>query len=366
MENQTYIDELDFKSALKIIIKRKVLILIISLMSVIILATPALFEPKIYLATASITITPQNITHKIRLKSNLILTRIIQKLNLRNPSGKELSADELSEKLTTKNAGAENLTYLEVTADNPEKAKEIANTWVQEYLKYIQELNSQHINLVQDTASKQLEIARKNLQQAEENALNFRKTHKLVLMQTELLTKEKALDQIKKKLDQIEFDVKLKEITVTELKNQIATKNKQTPLYQDLEKRIVDNTTEINTFPIKTDYLKKMIQTMTEETLELDNELLQKEYELKILTHEVDIRQNEYRTLSERVNRERDDLAFLLGDVKILSTAISPTHSVNHGKLKKILSWASILGLILGIFIAFCIEFWQKGKKENI
>ncbi len=364
MENQRYIDELDLKSCIKIIVKKKTLILTTSLLSVLILATPALFEPKIYSATASITITPHNITHKIRLKSNLILTRIIQNLNLKNSSGKELSADELSEKLTTRNAGEDNLTYLDATADNPEKAKEIADTWVQEYLKHIQELNAQQVAITEGSIAKQLELAQAKLNQAHEDVLNFKKTHRVDLLRTELLARETALDGIKKQLAQMQFDVTLKEIMLAELKNQMASKDKRNATYPDLEKLIVENTIEINTFPSKAEYLKKTIETMTKENTQLNNELIDKELEITKLTHDVDVRQNEYHTVSDKMNTTRNDLALVLGEIKIISTAISPTQPVNHGKINKTIALTSVLGLMLGIFIAFCIEFWQKGKKE--
>ncbi len=365
MVNQPYCDEIDLKSLIKIIIKRKALVLMLTVAWIIVFLTPVIFAPKIYSAATAIAITPHSITHTTRLKSNLVLNQIINVLDLKHPSGKRITADELSEQLTTKNAGEENLTYLEATAETPEKAKEIANTWVQEYLKYLLELNAQKIIATEGSIAAQLEATHQKLRIAQENLLNFKKTHRLSNVKAELANKQNLLEQLKRELSESVFNIKLNEILLAELKNQIALQNQQSPIYKDLEERIVNTAIEINIFPSKTDYLKKSIEQLTQETVEMNDGILQKELDLTRLTEEVDIRHNEYYSFSNKMNAERNDTTLSLGDIKVISTAISPTKPINHGKIKHTLSLASFFGLSFGIFIAFCVEFWQKGRETN-
>ncbi len=364
MVNQTDLDELDLRDCIEIMVKRKKLIFAIMLITIISVAIIGFLEPKTYKATALISITPFNSTHKTRLLSNLILSKIIQNLNLKDSLGKEIAADRLLQKLAIKNLDSDSLTALYVIDPDPQQAKQIANAWAQEYLKYMQEFNLTAIQTSADMLTKQFQIARTHLNQAEEKVVNFKKEFKIDLMRTELLAEESTLNDIKREMTSMDLSLKNKEEILAELKKQILTKDKRSSIYDDLEKRILDTQIEINTLKPRSESLNNSFDSIKKACVTLDNEIVQKEFELTQLTRQLSIWQKSYNFFSDKMDAERNEKSLELSDVKIISPAAVPSYPVGHGKMKKNLQLASVIGLVLGLFITFCIEFWQKGKPK--
>jgi len=68
------------------------------------------------------------------------------------------------------------------------------------------------------------------------------------------------------------------------------------------------------------------------------------------------------------LRNQRNDLQILLSsskDFKIFEAPIRPKNPVGPKKKQNILI-AGMFSLILGVFLAFVLEFWQKSKKEEV
>ncbi len=68
------------------------------------------------------------------------------------------------------------------------------------------------------------------------------------------------------------------------------------------------------------------------------------------------------------LRNQRSDLRLLLEsakDFKVFESPIVPKHPVGPNK-KKIVALAGILSLMAGVFLAFCMEFWQKSKIGEV
>jgi len=426
---EIYEDEIDLREYINVIIKRKKLILAIFLVAVVVSAIASFFQPKVYMATVSIMITPSKLqnalqpstvlldvgkkgstgeyltsqpslslnTHEVLLKSSLILERVIRKLNLKDSSGGVLSNEALSKKVKVKMPKETNLIELVVSDAKPQEAMEIANTWAREYVGYSQELILGEVKGAGDFVVDQFEIARKNLFNAEEKVNDFNKRYKLDLMKAELAIKKATLGGYSNELAGMELGLKTKEDSLSELKKQIATQEKFiivskaitddalwqvsskekssaginksglrseiiNPIYQDLETRIVNIEIEINTLRPRVEYLNKSIESVKSESRELENDIIQKEFDLTQLTREVDICKKTYNIFSDKIEEARIIKAAQLGEVKIVSPAIAPSYPAGQNKKQKV-AIAGIVSLMLGVFLSFCMEFWQKGKK---
>lgn len=423
MDDNKYIveGEIDLGGYLKVLIKRKALILFLFFIGVTIAICQTFFTPKLYKASVSMMITPSkgqsaflspqissdaanyqsNIsipTHKMLLKEILVLERVIRQLNLTDVSGKNLNTDDLSKKLVIKEVDKTNMLKLEVTDAKPEDAKAIANTWAQEYVEYSQEVIMGEIKGSGKFISDQFEIARKNLIQSEEKVNDFRKKYKLDLMNAELNIKKLNLNAYKQELSNLELLLKNKKNSFSEYKKQIALQDKFVvvskaitddalwqlnakeknrietsknslkseiinPIYQDLETRIVNIEIEINTLNPKVEYLNKSIEVVKNESKELENDIIQKEFELSQLNREVDIYKKTYDTFSAKTEEVRIVKAVQLGEIKIISPAILPAYPVEQNK-KQVVALMGFVSLVISVFVAFFMEFLERGKKK--
>lgn len=174
-QNQKNIDEQKdiLRGYIKVINKRKNIILTVLLVSVITTAIITFATPSSYRASASIMVLPYKLqtndllsaknsldfakiagirdidlrqsvlsisTHEELLKSNIVLERVINTLNLKDKKGNILSFEDFEQKLHINVGKDTNILKLGVGDSNPQRAKDIANAWANEYLKYIEEV----------------------------------------------------------------------------------------------------------------------------------------------------------------------------------------------------------------------------------
>ena len=413
-------DDIDFKKYIGILIKWRRFILSLFLIGVLMAAVFTFCAPKIYKATTTIMILsfpsqsvissskglldlalPVSIdTHIALIKSNPVLEMTLQKLNLKDPSGRPVILEDLGNRLNiTKLIAGENLVQLEATDTNPQVAKAIANAWAEQYVVYSKEVIRGEITAIANFLVSQFEISRKNLRQAEEKVNTFKKEYKQDLLSAELSIKKQLLNNYKSELVGIELMLKTKADSLAELKKQIATqerfiivskaitddalwqlslkeKNRLemdksnlkseiiNPVYQGLEKRIVDTEIEVNILKPKKEYLSLSIESMRKEIKQMDNDIIEKDFELAQLTQETELCQKSYNSISEKIDAASMVKLAQFLDVKIISPANTPRSPVVQGKKKGIIV-AGLKSLLLGVVLAFCLEFWQKGKLQG-
>lgn len=396
-----YDDEINLMDYIKVIIKRKKIILGIFIVCVAAAVVISLLKPKVYQSAASIMIIDQEpkdslSTQKVLLKSNAVLERVVNRLNLTDSSGSRLSPNDISGKLDVKEVKKTNVLRLEAKDLNPEAAKELANAWADEYIKYSQKLISGEVKSSGDFIASQFEIAKKNLSQAEGKVRDFKDKHRIDLMQAELEIKKGGLNSRKKELMALVFSLKTKKDSLKELQKEIATQDKFiivskaitddalwqkeggennlgdfnkkklrseeiNPIYQNLETRIVNTNIELNTLEPKVEYLKKSIALLEKEINELEKTISQNQFELTWLNRQADIYKKTYDNLSAKIESARITRVMVLGNVKDVSPAVKPKFPVEPKK-RQMAAISAVLGLMLGIFIAFFVEFWEKNK----
>ncbi|MCL0086613.1 Wzz/FepE/Etk N-terminal domain-containing protein [Thermodesulfovibrionales bacterium] len=245
MSEQEYVeDEINLRDYIKVILKRKKLILTVFLVAVITTTVVSLLLPRVYEATTSIMIMPSRLptalsptqisldvldvegeramvpgrqviprpaiaipTHGVLLKSNTVLERIIDRLKLTDQAGKRLTPGDLKEQLNVEEIRDTNILRLEVERSNPRIAKEIANAWAEEYLKYSHELISGEVEGMGDFIVSQFEIARENLIQSEKAVKDFDIKEGISLMRIKLREKQSELDSNYANVHKLEFQL---------------------------------------------------------------------------------------------------------------------------------------------------------------
>lgn len=427
MSNQEYAEqEINLRDYINVIVKRKKIILTVFFVSVITTAILSFFIPKVYQATASIMILPSKAgavdifslpmekkegklgeyvaqkstlpfpTHKVLLKSDIVLERVINRLKLTNKSGKSLIPDDLSKRLDVKEVKETNILQLKTEDNDPRMAKEIVNNWLQEYIRYNQEFISGEVGGTGDFIVGQFEIAKQNITQAEEKVKDSQHKYKIDLMRAELDIKKRKLNYEKEELGNLESILKTKEDSLIQLKKEIEKQEKFiiiskaitddalwqkqdkgdlgdlnkrklrseqiNPIYQDLEIRIVNTEIELNTLKPKFEYLKKSIESTGKEIDKLEESINRREFELTQLSRQAAIYKRTYDSLAARIEEARISKAMQLGEVKVISLATEPRYPIKPSKRQNV-AISGIIGLMMGIFLAFFAEYWGKSKK---
>ncbi len=425
-------DEIDLKDYFDVIVRRKKVIIYIFIICVFTSALISFLIPKVYQADAAILITPSRIhttlspseislnvepssakgeylssrqptislpTHKLLLTSNIVLGRVLNNFSVSRKSKEEPTISSLMRKLKTTEIEETGIIQLEVQDNDPNAAKDIANIWAEEYIKYNQEIIIGEVTGTGEFINKQFELAKENLSQSEKKINEFKDKFKLDLMKAELDIKKGKLNSYKRELEGLEIDIKMKDSSLKELNKEIIKqekfiivskaitddalwqkveendrldefKNKKlsseviNPIYQTLEERIVDTEIELNTLKSKFEYLTKSIAVTAKEIDELEKAIHQKQFELTELIRQTAIYKTTYDNLSSKIEEARIIKAAQLGEVKLVSPAIEPAHPVKPKRIR-IVATAGIISLFMGVFIAFWLEFWEKGTAKD-
>lgn len=427
-EQKRYDDEIDLNTYLKAIIKKKNFIITVFLLAVIVTTAFSLFTPRTYRATALILITPAKIdkyldalkasqvfpndskaetsannptpaialpTHKMLLTSNAVLTRVINKLDLKDKQGHSLHAEDLLNSLQIKEEEQTNIFELSALDKDPELAMKIVNAWAGEYIQYSLEIISGEIKGTSDFVVDQFVTAKKNLYDSEQKLADFKDHYKIDLMQAELDLKKNALNSYKKDYLTLETTIKLQEDLLKELKTQIGNQSpfivtskaitnealwqasvqgknlddfdhmklkseSVNPIYQDLKSRIINIQTELVTNLSKGGYLREEIISTQRDINDLEKMLDKKEIEFHQLNREIKMYKKTYESLSDKIEEARMAKASQLGEVKLVSPAILPERPMSRNTVKNALL-AGIAALFLGSFLVFAKEVLIKG-----
>lgn len=239
MNNSSFPERnLYLRDYIDIIVRGKKIILWVVSISVITTAIISYIMPKVYQGTATIMIMPSKLqstlspsqigldfekkvtgeylgqkptislpTHKALLRSIAVMKRVIQKLKLTDKSGQLIMPDDLASNLDVKSAQETNIIQLRAYDNSPSMARDIVNTWAQEYVLYSQELISGEVKGTGDFISDQFEIARNNLTQAEQGVKDFDTRDGLSLLRIEMTQKQGELESQSANVYKLEFNI---------------------------------------------------------------------------------------------------------------------------------------------------------------
>jgi capsular polysaccharide biosynthesis protein len=337
-------------------------------------------------------------TYESLIKDREIEEEVIKKLNLDRPPY-EFTPDSLQGMITIESLKNTNLIKMNLQAGEPKLAKDIANVWASLFVEKNKNLNLLESKEAQRFIEEQLKISNQNLSKIEEEIREFNETDKIEIVENEIkgkaakilnhelriadikisLKKEKARkEQVIISLNEQDKVLKLsKSITNDQFFHQLMSKitngnfsdinltyvsEEANPIYYNLAQQLICTDILINSLQAEEKQLKENIDNYWERIESLKQELAQEKLTQLRLEREYNTAKGVYGVLSQKNEEVKIAVATESGLVKIASLAYEPRFPIKPNKKLNILI-AGVLGLFVGIFVAFFLEFWQKGKK---
>ena len=411
-------EEIDLREYINVLLKRKGIIILIFLIAVITASLVSFFYLKpVYEASAILMISKPKYqvelepkiqtqftsevslaTYESLIKDREIEKEVIKKLNLDQPPY-ELTPDSLQEMISIELLENTNLIKLNLQTGDPKLAKDIANVWAALFVEKNKDLNLQESKEAQGFIKEQLIIADRNLSKIEEEIREFDETNNIEIMDNEIkgktaealnydlrladiklsLQKEKARkEQVIIALNEQDKVLKLsKSITEDQFFHQLMSNitnanfsdvnltyisEEINPIYYNLVEQLISTDISINSSQAEEKQLKENIDDYWERIGKLKQELAQEKLTQSRLEREYNTAKGVYGVLSQKNEEVKIAVATESGLIKIASLAYEPTSPIKPNKKLNILI-SGVLGLFVGVFVAFFLEFWQKGKS---
>ena len=130
---------------------------------------------------------------------------------------------------------------------------------------------------------------------------------------------------------------------------------------RSLKQNLINRIISIESLSAEMLQLKENINDAWKRVNLLKQELAQEKLTQSRLEREYNTAKGVYDVLSQKAEEVKIAVATESGLVKIASLAYEPKFPIKPNKKLNILI-AGVLGLFVGIFVAFFLEFWQKGK----
>ena len=321
---QTEYDEIDLMDYVKVLLKRKWLILAIFLSAAIVAEVFSFLMPKVYKIDTALEIgqaagvpieDPGQVVEKIKGDVYGIFVR--EKLGI---------PEEKYPKIKTENLKDTRLISLAIESAEPQQAKNI-----------LEEINNLILAEYQEKIKTKKELIEQDIKTTEEKI-------KLV---------ESDIEKTKNKTQPIDEDIKRIE---NKINNAEEEKSNLEAKVEALERVLVYEQTPGTQFALF-DTKEKLANKKQEiEDLYLTINLLRRSKE------DLDVQVNSLKTNIESLNAQINSLRASLDEIKPTQVVKSPTVSASPIKPRPLLNIviAAVLGLFIGVFLAFFQEWWEK------
>jgi len=323
-----YEEEIDLMDYLKVIIKRRKLILAVFLIAIVAAGLFSFLLPKVYKIDAVLEIgqvaetmieAPSQVAEKITSEVYRIFVR--EKLGI---------PEEKYPKIKTENPKDTRLIILTIESANLQQAKTI-----------LEEINNLILAEHEEKIKAKKELIKQDIKTTEEKI-------KLV---------ESDVEKTKNKIKQIDEDIKRIE---NKIENANEEKKNLEAKIEALEKVLIyqqDPGTQFALFDTKEKLANKKQEI---ENLYLTINSLRRSKE------DLDVQINFLKTNIESLNAQINALKASLDEIKPTQIIKSPTISEEPVKPKPLLNIviAAVLGLFVGVFLAFFKEWWEKNKTK--
>lgn len=404
-------EEIDLHEYINVLLKRRGIIVLIFLIAVITASLVSYFVLKpVYEANVIIAVSKPKIgnslvdeisleEYKNLIKDIEIEEELIQKLNLNEPP-LELTPYDLEQMITIDLPKDSNLIKMNLQAVSSKLTKDIINTWATLFVEKNKRLYFDEVKKAKIDIGEKLKLAEQVFFEIEEKLMKFNETDNVKTIEDEIKYKTTKILDFKSRLIDIQLFLEKekagKEYIITAINKQekILKLNKLivddqffqqlisnitddnleiakltyvgeeiNPIYYDLAQQLISTNISINSLVAEENQLKKNINDFKASLENLKKEITEKKLILSQLNlnREYSAKEKLYSNLyiqAEEIQLTKTAEEDLL---KIGSLAYEPKAPIKPDKKLNILI-AGVLGLFVGIFVAFFLEFWQKGK----
>ncbi len=401
-------DETSLMDYLKVLWKWKRLILGGTLLCMILAAIISLLMPKVYRATALLLITDPKIegtwaTGTIRLppigtyvemiKSQGVATRAIEKLGLDNPPYQLTSEDLVNEILSVESMRGTNLIRIASEYKDPEKARDIANVVAITAVELNRTLNEGEAVRSRDFLKTQLDEASQALAKAEQELLAFKETAEIDKLRKEVEILLKGKERLELELLEINQMIEEQNTVVDVLGKKLGNEKKIlvlsrsisndlimkdvvqevsklppldllgiqakdefiNPLYQALEPKLVEALSGLEGLKVGKAVLTRDLEANGKRLTDLQKELAQREIKLENLTRTYELAKEVYKSLKQRFEEARIQVASKTQELKVVDSAVIPENPIKPNRKMNVLTAGAVALLGLMIF-AFLLE----------
>lgn len=397
-------EEIDLREYINVLLKRKSVVILIFLIAIITAALVSYFvlQP-VYEANVIIAVTKPKINnlfvdeislenYKNQIRDVKIEEELIKKLNL-DKSPLELTPYALDQMLTIELPKNTNLLKMNLQASNPKITKDIINTWATLFVEKNKKLYFDEVKKFKISVEDRLKLAEQDFFEIEERLMKFNendnvetigneikyKTAKITGFKSRLINIQISLEKENAKKEQIitainkqEKVLKLKKSIVDDqffrqLTSTISDANLTyisevtNPIYYNLAQQLISTNISINSLIAEENQLTQNIVDFNASLEELKKELTEKRLIFARLYREYSVKGRLFNSIFQQAEELRLSSAEEADLLKITSLAYEPRAPISPNKKLNILI-AGVLGLFVGIFVAFFLEFWQKGK----
>ena len=232
-----------------------------------------------------------------------------------------------------------------------------------------EELNSLYINLEERIINSEINLKTYQTEMAQVTENIDILKNELEKDKEEFATEKLILANLERDKEVLEntyimLDNKMKEIEIATAtpENQQKIARFTNPEYLSLQEQLIESTIIQKTLQAEEKQLKENINDDWKRVDALKQELAQEKLTQSRLEREYDTAKGVYDVLSQKSEEVKIAVATESGMVKIASLAYEPKGPIKPNK-KLNIAIAGVLGLFVGIFFAFFLEFWQKGKS---
>jgi len=296
-----------------------------------------------------------------------------------------------------------NLQYI---SPNPEFAKKAVNTIVDEYINWLLERKHSASKSARKFLQKQLGQTKANLEKAEETLNSFAKSVNIVSLDGTLNLEYTQLSKLNEALSETENERLAKEAVYEEIKSgnfeylpnivndesMVEVRTEYTALKSKLDNLSViygPNYPEIKQLKaqlarvetemgeraenvansIKSEYKatlrkEKLIRERTDEQNKRVAALNDKAIQYKILAREVDTNKSIFESLLQRLKETEITSASEATNVQVLDYSTKPRFPFSPN-YKNNISYAAMVGLMIGVLIAFVLNFFDNTIKDD-
>ncbi|MBA7694783.1 hypothetical protein ES703_103396 [subsurface metagenome] len=415
-------EELELRDYIEVLLRRKWIIILVFFVTAISAGVGALYLVKpVYQASALLMISkpryqvelepkiktpiPLEIsleTYKNLIKSADLEEKVIKKLGLDQPPD-ELTVEALDKMVSVEAVPKTDLIKISVKSGVPGKAKEIVNTWVALFIEENKDLNLRETTEAQSFIENQLKVSEQNLFLAEEKLCKFNEENSVSMLKEEIADKIRRIISSEGRLADLKVLIKEKEAELNQAKSQLAKQpetfvltksmyddasfNQLTseltpkealllknlrfesetlnPLCTALRSRVANLKIDLDRYQSGATELTKNINSYRTRMEQLRKQLATEELTKCRLERIRNTACSIYDVVSQKAAEIKIAVASETGVVKIVSLAHEPRNPVGPGK-RRIVLIGGVLGLFMGIFIAFFVDYWKRtGRRKE-
>ena len=402
-------EEIDLREYINVLLKRKGIIILIFLIAVITAALVSFFYLKpVYEASAIIAVSKPKIInslideisiedYKNLIKDVEIEEELMQKLNLDKPPTEVILYD-LERMITIEIPKDTNLIKINLQAANPKLTKDIINIWATLFVEKNKKLYFDEVKKAKIGVEDKLKHAEQDFFEIEEKMIEFNETYvktikdeinykatKILSFKSRLIDIQLSLEKESAEKEQVSaalieqdkilklnksivddqfFQQLISNITDANLKiaNLTYVSEVINPIYYNLAEQLISTNISINSLIAEENQLEKNINDFNISLKGLREELTEKKLILSQLDREYSAKEKLYNIFYKQAEEIRLTETAEADLLKIVSLAYEPRALIKPNK-KLNIAIAGVLGLFVGIFVAFFLEFWQKEKS---